>query len=176
MKILKRQLILVPPSCDDRWVEMTAPTFFSFSHGATSLAVTQTSLLQTQVRKSAPSGARSPGDRTLLLRRPPSPPRSRSPVPAAATPPLNPGHPAPFSAKLFHQVQTGTRALLSFFPSFISSFTFYFFLSFFTWSLFFSWCFCSKSDCSGAGLFFVFVCTHCGVIGVWLWLSAGKNA
>lgn len=63
------------------------------------------SCMQTQVRKSAPSRARSQGGRSLPQRRPPILPSSRCPVPAAATPPLNPGHPAPFSAKPFHQVQ-----------------------------------------------------------------------
>ncbi|XP_035020645.1 nuclear receptor subfamily 4 group A member 3 isoform X1 [Hippoglossus stenolepis] len=71
-------------------------------------ALAQTAFIKvitlTQVRKSAPSPARSTGDRTHPPRHPPSPTRSRSPVPAAATPPLNPGHPAPFSAKLFHQI------------------------------------------------------------------------
>ena len=90
--------------------------------------LTQTSLLQTQVRKSAPSRGWSRGDRTLLVRRPPSPPRSRNPVPAAATPPLTPGHSAPFSAKLFHQVQTHP-VRLAFLHSFFFLYFFFFFLS-----------------------------------------------
>lgn len=66
------------------------------------------SCMQTQVRKSAPSRARSQGGRWNPQRRPPILLSSRCPVPAAATPPLNPGHPAPFSAKPFHQVQCTT--------------------------------------------------------------------
>lgn len=54
--------------------------------------------LQILVRKSAHSRAQNqtPLPPTLLC--------SWCPVPAAATPPLNPAHPAPFSAKPFHQV------------------------------------------------------------------------
>ncbi|KAK5619600.1 hypothetical protein CRENBAI_011648, partial [Crenichthys baileyi] len=59
--------------------------------------------MQAQVRKSAPSRARNPGDRIPPVPRPPSSPRSRISIPAAATTPLNSGHPAPFSAKPFHQ-------------------------------------------------------------------------
>lgn len=91
-----------------------------------------TSLLQTQVRKSAPSRARCHGDRTLPVRRAPNLLCSRCPVPAAATPPLNPGHLAPFSAKLFHQVES-----LSFPFNLITSFTLLSFLSVFLLFAFF---------------------------------------
>lgn len=70
------------------------------------------SCMQTQVRKSAPSRALSQGGRWLPQRRPPILLSSRCPVPAAATPSLNPGHPAPFSAKPFHQVQSTTLMVL----------------------------------------------------------------
>lgn len=58
--------------------------------------------LQILVRKSAHSRARN---RTPPPWRPPSLPCSRCPVPAAATTSLIPAHPAPFSAKPFHQVR-----------------------------------------------------------------------
>lgn len=104
-----------------RWMERTEPFFLL-------PPLTQTSLLQTQVRKSAPSRGWSRGDRTIPVRRPPSPPRSRNPVPAAATPPLTPVHSAPFSAKLFHQVQTHP-VRLAFLHSFFFLSFFFFFLS-----------------------------------------------
>lgn len=110
------------------------PTFFLFSLPPHDW----TSLLQTQVRKSAPSRARSQGERTLPLRRPPNLLCSRCPVPAAATPPLNPGHPAPFSAKLFHQVPFLFNWIVYFlFLSSVFSFVLPPFLSFFSSFFFF---------------------------------------
>lgn len=85
------------------------------------------SCMQTQVRKSAPSRARSQGGRSLPQRRPPILLSSRCRVPAAATPPLNPGHPAPFSAKPFHQVQSTSPLPSNTKINLLQSVLFYFF-------------------------------------------------
>lgn len=112
---------------------MTAAKF-SFFNSACSFMIGHLSSVQTQVRKSAPSRARSQGGRSLPQRRPPSLLSSRCPVPAAATPPLNPGHPAPFSAKLFHQVKSTTRR--SFFFFYNQLFTLFSFCSLFILTFF----------------------------------------